>query len=646
MKNNPLPSITQSQVIWSAVLIILCAFYLIWTLGLMNGARLDVPYTYDGDGLEYNLLVKTTIENGWWFENPMTGAPGTLEMYDYAIGSNLDLLIMKILSLFSGNYAVVMNVYYILGFFLTALCSLYVFRQLRISYPIAVFGSLLFSFLYYHFYRIGHYNLISYYMIPLMVLVILWVCQGEPLYFRQGRTGLLSGLTLTHKGLIAAVILLITSTHSYYGYFGLLLLAVGVLWAYSRTYHAADFLNGAIACVVLIAGILLNKLPSLVYGLFNGPSFVMSYRYAFESETWGMKLIQLLLPAQGHRIPFLADIAQKYTEYRPLVNENVSASLGIIGSIGLVILLGWIFLRGFPLIQARLANRATLVDHLSLLTIASIFIGTIGGISAIIAQVFPEVHSYNRISLYIAFFAILTVLLLLQLIFEQYRTQHLFCPVFLILLLALLTFGIFDQVPAGYALTAGSDREKEFQMQADFFGQIEEKMPAGSSIFILPDIGGFPNSNPPGKIKGLDSLKPYLHTHTLKWSYPTMKGRFWDNWQTAVCASSPEDMMGHLFATGFSGLLVDGYGYADGGGKTEEAITTLTGTKPLMSSDGRYAFYDLRSYMDQKKAGMSEAQFESAKQEYIKTMMARPELQDPVFGSEVREKLTTPKTAQ
>ncbi|MDD1727763.1 MAG: hypothetical protein LUQ50_01680 [Methanospirillum sp.] len=642
MKNNPLSSITRTQMIWSAILIILCTLYLVWTLGLLSGARLDVPFTYDGDGLEYNLLTKTMIENGWWLENPMTGAPGTLELYDYPIGSNLDLLIMKFISLFSGNYAVVMNVYYILGFFLTGLCSLYVFRALRIAYPIAVFGSLLFSFLYYHFFRISHYNLTAYYMIPLMILVILWVCQGESLFCRNtGKRGLFSGLTLTHKGLIAIFFLLITSTHPYYGFFGLLLLAVATLWSYSRTYHVSDFLNGAIACVVLMAGIVLNKLPSLVYGLLHGPSFVMSYRYAFESETWGMKLIQLLLPAQGHRIPFLADIAQQYTQYRPLVNENVSASLGIIGSIGLVITLGWIFIRGFPLIQAKLAERAPLVDHLSLLTFASILIGTIGGISAIIAQVFPDIHSYNRISLFIAFFGILIVLLLLQLVFEQYRTLPLFCPLFLILLLVLLTAGIFDQVPAGYALTPGSDREKEFQMQADYFGQIEQKMPAGSSIFILPDIGGFPNSNPPGKIKGLDSLKPYLHTHNLKWSYPTMKGRFWDNWQTAVCASTPEDMVGHLFATGFTGMLIDGYGYVDGGAATEATIQNLTGVSPMMSTDGRYAFYDLTSYMNQKKAGMNAAQFETAKQEYISTMMARSELQNPYFGSEVREKLTT-----
>jgi phosphoglycerol transferase len=633
-----LPSVSRTALIWSIILVILCAIYLIITLGLTSGARLDVPFTYEGDGLEYNLLTKTVIETGWWLENPMTGAPGTLEMYDYAIGNNLDFLIMKIISLFSGNYAVVMNLYYILGFFLTALFSLYTFRELRISYPLSVAGSILFTFIFYHFYRIAHFNLTAFYMVPLMVLVILWVCQGEPLF--TGKKGKEFPVAITHKGYLAAIILLITSTHSYYGYFALLFLAVATLWSASRSYDMRTLVNGAITGILLALFMVLNKLPSILYGLQHGPSFVMSYRYPYESEIWGMKLIQLLLPAPGHRIPLLADIAQKYTENRPLVNENVSASLGIFGSIGLVLLLGWIFLRGWPPLQKKLAGQAGLMDHLSLLTISAILIGTIGGISAVIAQVFPDIHSYNRISVYIGFFSILAVLVLLQIIFEQYRTRPLFCPVFLVLLLVVVTGGVFDQVPAGYALTAGTDREQEFLSQAAYFSQVEERMPDGASVFILPDIGGFPHSNPPGKIKGLDSLKPYLHTHSLKWSYPTMKGRFWDNWQVAVSASEPSDVLGHLFTTGFTGLLIDGYGYGDGGKETFASYQNLTGVTPLVSDDRRYAFYDLTGFMEEKKSGITPEQFAAEKQNYIQTMQTRSELQNPIFGSEVRNQMS------
>ncbi|MFH0967266.1 MAG: hypothetical protein V1862_06245 [Methanobacteriota archaeon] len=632
-------SLSRTTILWCAILLLLCAIYLTLTLGLTSGVRFDVPFTYNGDGLEYNLLTKTMIETGWWLENPMVGAPYKLEMYDYAIGSNLDILIMKILSIFSGNYAVVMNSYYILGFFLTALCSLYVFRQLQITYPVAVFGSILYSFLFYHFYRLEHFNLSAFFMIPLVILVILWVCQGELLFIREKEKkhkNVGYRLGLTPKGIISLIIIIITSTHSYYGFFALLFLGVATLWSVSRSYDLILLLNGVVAGLLLALFAILNKLPSLLYGLFNGPSFVMGYRYPFEAETYGLKLIQLILPAPGHNIPFLADIAEKYSMYRPLVNENVSASLGIIGTIGFLMLLVWVFIRGWKPLQMKFATRTLMMDHLSLLTISAILIGTIGGISAVIAQVFPEIHAYNRISLFIAFYAILAVSLLLELIFEQYRTRPFFCPVFLLLLLVILTFGVYDQVPGSYVLTAGSDREQEFLAQDAYFSQIEKIMPSGASIFILPDIGGFPHSSPPGKIKELDSLKPYLHTKDLKWSYPTMKGRFWDNWQTAVGILGPKALIEHLFSTGFTGLLIDGYGYSDGGVGTDNNFINLTGVTPYMSKDGRYFFFDLTGFMEKKKAGMTPEQFEAVKQKYIMAMQARPDLQNQTFGDDVR----------
>ncbi len=639
MNRNIIPSISRTDVIWCAILLVLCAIFLFITLGLGNGIRMDVPFTYDGDGLEYNLLTKTMMETGWWLENPMTGAPGTLEMYDYAIGSNLDMLVMKIISIFSGNYAVVMNTYYILGFFLTAICSLYVFRQFHLSYPVATFGSVIYSFLFYHFFRIGHFNLTAYYIIPLIILVILWVCQGEPLFIRKpdsGKKNLSISLGITHKGILAIVFLFLISTHSYYGFFAALFLGIATLWSASRNYDVTLLINGAISGIVLIVFALFNKFPSLLYGLSHGSSFLMKYRYPYETEIYGLKLIQLVLPAPGHNISFLADIALKYSENRPLVNENVSASLGIICTLGLMFLLCWIFLREGDLFRKNLGARYPILDSLSLLTISAILIGTIGGFSAIIAQVLPEIHSYNRISLFIAFFAILAIGFLLQAVYEKNRSQAFFCPVFCILLLVITIFGVYDQVPGSYAFSSGSDREQEFLSQENYFSQIEKNMSPGSSILIIPDIGGFPNSFPPGEIKGLDSLKPYLHTTGLKWSYPTMKGRFWDNWQCIVSALEPRDTLIHLFNAGFSGLLIDTYGYSDGGKSVIQVYTNITKLTPFLSDDGRYAFYDLTSFFNQKKEGMSLAQYEQVKQNYIQLMKSKTDLQNPLYADDLR----------
>jgi phosphoglycerol transferase len=625
-KTHFLPSVPLTTVIWYSLLLVLTALFLVITLGLASGVRFDVPFIYEGDGLEYNLLTKTLIDSGWWIENPMVGVPGKLEMYDYPVGNNLDFLIMKILSVFSGNYAVVMNGYYILGFFLTAVCSLYVFRELRISYPVGIFGSILYTFLFFHFNRIGHFNLVSYYMIPLIILVILRVCQGDPLFIRRSEEKNSPGsfqLFLSSAGIISIIIILIASTHTYYGFFAILLLAVATLFAYSRSFNPVMLVNGGFATVLLAGGMMLNKLPSILYYLSHGPSFAMKYRYPYESEIWGMKLIQLILPAPGHNIPFLSEIAGKYSENRPLVNENVSATLGIIGTIGFLLLLMWVFLRGWQPLQKRLKDRSILMDSLSLLTISAVLIGTIGGISAIIAQVFPEIHSYNRISLFISFFAILAVAFILQLVYEQYRSRPYFCHIFLVLLLSATVFGIYDQVPSGYSLGPDSDREKEFFAQDEYFSDIETNMTPGSWIFILPDSGGFPNYGPQERMKSLDSVKPYLHTHTLKWSYPTMRDRFWDNWQIDVTSSDPAEILGHLFITDFSGLLVDGYGYSDGGREMITNFTSLTGISPYMSGDGRYAFFDLSGFMEKKKSVMTRDQFTEKQQEYFTMFHSR-----------------------
>ena len=212
-----------------------------------------------------------------------------------------------------------------------------------------------------------------------------------------------------------------------------------------------------------------------------------------------------------------------------------------------------------------------------------------------------------------------------------------FKKIFPIILVVILILGILDQVPASYTLASDSEREYQFLTDDLYFKSIESTMPQSSQVFILPDIGGFPESNPPGTISHLESVKPYLHTTTLKWSYPTMKGRFWDNWQAMVASSPASEMLNALYLTNFTGLLIDGYGYADGGLKTVNAFETVTRVKPLMSNDGRYSFFDLRGYMMEKSADISANQIEISREQYLNTLVQTPGLLDPGYATHFRE---------
>ena len=52
-------------------------------------------------------------------------------------------------------------------------------------------------------------------------------------------------------------------------------------------------------------------------------------------------------------------------------------------------------------------------------------------------------------------------------------------------------------------------------------------------VFQLPYVP-FPENPPVQQMSDYDHLRGALHSRTLKWSYPTMRGRWGDTWQRAI----------------------------------------------------------------------------------------------------------------
>src|SRR5437879_7632677 len=130
------------------------------------------------------VLIKGMVENGWYLHNPAVGAPTGLDMYDFPMAELLHFGILKLLACFTSDVALIHNLYYLLGFPLAMLTSLLVLRYFQVSFLPALVVSLLFAFLPYHFLRLLHLFLASYYLIPLLVMVILWIYMGRLPFFR------------------------------------------------------------------------------------------------------------------------------------------------------------------------------------------------------------------------------------------------------------------------------------------------------------------------------------------------------------------------------------------------------------------------------------------------------------------------------
>src|SRR5262245_16456975 len=405
------------------VALILCLFILVALYRLKN-SDLSVPFVYDGgDATFHAMVIKAIITNGWYLTNPSLGAPGVMEMHDFPMPDTVSFMFVKFLGLLTSDFGWVQNMFFLLTFPATTICSFFVLRRFGISRASATVASLLYSFSYYHIIRgEGHMTYSTYYHIPLLVMVILWVCSGElSLFNAEGK--FVKMVLWTPKFICALLISMLVASAGgvYYLFFGSILLLSAGLYSAFRDKRAGNLALPVILAALMFGTFLINISLNLLYLYKNGKLSRVSTRNRGEGEFFGLKIAQLLLPINQHRVKTLARIKDEYNNSAPLINENHDSSLGLIGGIGFLTLIGWLLYRRSFKSHEDSNQTSVLFDHLSLLNITAVLVATIGGFGSIFNNlVSPQIRGYNRMSVYIAFFSLFTVALLLDSIRRKY----------------------------------------------------------------------------------------------------------------------------------------------------------------------------------------------------------------------------------
>jgi hypothetical protein len=569
---------------------ILCIGVLIWFLKLYI-ADLYIPFNYGGDSLYFYALTKTIIENGWVWHNSNLGAPYVLENFDYPSFNILDCIGLKCISFFSSNPIFVENIYYLLTYPLTTLTCIIAFRQFNINYAYSVLGSLLFALMPYHFLRgVAHFNASSYYIIPLMVLVLIWIYFNEFALLKSEEVLTLDQILLDRK-LLASVAICVLSGLSflYYSYiFCLFLVLLGVL-ASVKSWRREPICVSFILTIFVIGTVILSLTPILVNHYQNGPNPEgVSLRHPAETEIYGMKIIQLLLPIGDHRVPFFSKIAQYYSSTAPLVNENSFSSLGAIASLGFVILIAFIFFKSYGILD-RLDYDLAILNGLSTLNLFAILFATIGGLSSVVAySLLSQFRSINRISIFIAFFSIFCILVVLNYISKLHNINK---NVYFVAGI-LLVVGMLDQT--SNSMVPSYDSIKQEYMNDDrFIKEIEAMMPENAMIAQLP-YAAYPQYPAVNEMAEYSHFKGYLHSDKLRWSYGAMKGREGDLRYRLVANMPMEETIRSLSFEGFKGIYIDSFGYPDKGTKVITNISKILKIDPIVSDNHRLYFFDMR----------------------------------------------------
>lgn len=563
-----------------------------WPAGILP--NLSYPYTYQGDGLSHSWLTLRAIE-GWVFENPRSGYPFGSNFLDYPGSDSGNLLILKVIGLLAGEYYYALNLFFLLSFSAVFVASFCTLRALDLSKVLAASAALLFAFLPFHFQRIGHLFYLWYFVVPIFFYLSF-------LFFYKASEFGFKSLGLRLYFLFFAALVCLASFGVYYALFGTVLLASSAVLAYAKTGRIASTFLPLATIGGLILGVLLNVAPNVINKKINGPNSEVAVRSPAEAEVYGLKLMQLVLPRLGHRDPRLASLSDLYSKHYPLINENSTASLGLVGAAG--------FMGSFLLLLAGMSGRKldSRLAVLAVLMLVLFLFGTIGGFGSLFSAIISSsIRGWNRISVFIAFGAIAIFFIALQIFISRYFSPQRAKIVFVASALVFGGVGLYDQtVPA--CMPCNEQTKIAFNNEKHFVADIEKTLPVGSAVYQLPYMP-FPEVAPLYRLHTYDLSVGFLHSKDLRWSYAGMKGREGDLFYRALAQEPIEKQLEVVRRMGFAGIYIDRRGFEDNADVLINRLSVLLGDKPLLTrADGQVVFFRLTSPSDVDLSGLNSSE--------------------------------------
>lgn len=552
--------------------------FLLWKATPLD---LKSPISYDdSDTMGAYMQAVSIRDNGWILTSDRQGAPFGVNRIAFPVSMthNIDsLLLAALIFVTGGNIVLSVNLWYLLLFALIGIIAYFVLREFTIRPVFALCGSTTFATLTYIFLRgIMHIELSAYEFVPLSVLLCAWIWEDDRLFawrrdffsYRKNLLALLFCILIGMNGL------------TYYPFFTCFLLFVTALMCLLREKK----LCAVQPAIMGIAGISLTVGSSLLPLIFslkdNSIISIAGGRSPFEAEAYGLKFMNLVLPQNGHGIPWLERLVDSYRENAPLVNENAFAYLGIMGVLGFACLM-------LTLFKANSQNPKLYL--FSRLCLAAFLLGTIGGLGSFIGVfITSALRCYNRISIFIAFLSIAGICLLLSEIKSVPSRQRLLT----IGCVLLFSLGIWEQYPGNTPDFA--QNQSRYEQDRNFVSQIENSLEPNAMVFQLPYVP-YPEAS-------YLPMASYLHSNTLRWSYGSIKGSYEDCWNSALELANTDEMVLFLQKAGFSGIWLDRRLYQEPEqlATLETKLTALCG-EANVRQDGQIAFYYLKSKQTDKE---------------------------------------------
>ena len=549
-----------------------------WPAGLVPD--LSYPYAYSWDAFSHLEMIQRTLEGSWYFQNHRLGFPFGSVMLDYPGSDAGGFAVFKLFGLLGADSAGAFNLFFLVGFSVVAATGYLVLRTIGIGRTLAAAFAIVYDVLPFHFLRIGHLLYTWYFVVPLYFYLALRIADAPR---NPGGRAFDWKSTLLQFGALLAL----SCFGVYYAAFGVLVFGIAALVGAVRTGTFRPLIRGVASMVAVTVGVGLNVLPTVLYQRAHGPNLEVAHREPGESEYYGLKFTQLVLPRPDHRFAPFRTLAETYKQQFPLVNENSDASLGLLGSLGLLLGIGAVFRAALGRTPQRV------VVALGLLSLGLFWFTTIGGVASIFAlMISPMIRSWNRISVFIGFASLATLAYVLDDALRRRLTGTVRTGAVALTACVAIGFATWDQTTAP-CLSCNAEVQASFKSDREFVQTIERSLPAEAAIFQLPYMA-FPEVPTLHDLTAYGLARGFLHSQKLRWSWGGMRGRRGDRFFRELSEQPVAQQVAVVSRLGFAGIYIDRRGYADSAAALEGELRTLLGVGPsVISKDQQLSFFAL-----------------------------------------------------
>jgi hypothetical protein len=143
--------------------------------------------------------------------------------------------------------------------------------------------------------------------------------------------------------------------------------------------------------------------------------------------------------------------------------------------------------------------------------------------------------------------------------------------------------GVADELPQSPGIEKQQRIAQRIETDRVLGRMLEGRLPAGAMVFQLP-VMAFPEAPPSYHLTDYEHFRPYLATHSLRFSYGSLKGRSRGRWQRDAETLPTSEFVKKLERYGFAAVYFSKRGYADGGKKLLGELTAMGRTDRIESA--------------------------------------------------------------